>query len=97
LFHSARWKAYLQRLQNNPEDTEKDSLNVYKLLHSQKIWFTREEKNGLQKEAEEHLQRSNDLMKDCTKKVDDLEETLANTPKTSEMLNWDTVKLEDLM
>jgi hypothetical protein len=35
-------------------------------------------------------------MKDCTKKVDDLEETLANTPKPSEMLNWDTITLQDL-
>lgn len=99
MFHSARWKAYLQKLQDSPpEDVENGKdLNIYHILHSEKLWFTIEENNGLQKAAEEHLKRSDDLMKDCTKKVDDLEETLANTPKPSEMLNWETVTPEDLM
>ena len=61
------------------------------------MWFTREEKNGHQKAAEEHLKRSNDLMKDCTEKVDALEETLANTPKPSQMMDWNSIKLEDLV
>jgi hypothetical protein len=95
LFHSARWKAYLHELQNKPEG--EDDTNIYHILHGEKLWFTREKKNGLQKAAEEHLKRSGDLVKDCTEKVDNLEETLANTPKPSEMLNWETVTLEDLM
>jgi hypothetical protein len=99
LFHSARWKAYLQNLQ---DDTKKDNDkinedNIYHIYHSEKLWFTVEERNGHQKAAEEHLKRSDDLMKDCTDKVDALEETLANTPKPSEMLNWNTVTLQDLI
>jgi hypothetical protein len=96
LFHSARWKAYLQQLQDAPEGESDNIDNIYRAFHSQKLWFTREEKSNLQKTAEEHLKRSDDLMKDCTKKVDDLEETLANTPKPSEMLDWNAVTLQDL-
>jgi hypothetical protein len=96
LFHSARWKAYLHNLQDNPTEDIENNGNIYRILHSQKLWFTRDKSNGLQKAAEEHLKRSDDLMKDCTDKVDALEETLANTPKPSEMLNWDTVTLQDL-
>ena len=95
MFHTARWKAYLQDLQKKPLKDDDD--NIYHILHSEKLWFTREKDNGLQKAAEEHLKRSDALMKDCTEKCDNLEETLANTPKPSEMLNWDTVKLEDLI
>ena len=99
LFHSARWKAYLQKVQDNGNgDADKTSeSNILNIYHSQKLWFTYEEKNGHQKAAEEHLKRSDDLINDCTKKVDALEETLANTPKPSEMLNWDNIKLEDLV
>jgi hypothetical protein len=96
LFHSARWKAYLQKLQDRPPEEKEDDNNIYHILHSEKLWFTVDEKNGHQKAAEEHLKRSDDLMKDCTDKVDALEETLANTPKPSEMLNWDTLTLSDL-
>jgi hypothetical protein len=96
LFHSARWKAYLQDLQDNPEDDEKSVENVYRALHSEKLWFTIDEKSSHQKDAEEALKRSDDLMKDCTKQVDDLEDTLAHTPKPSEMLNWDMMTLSDL-
>jgi hypothetical protein len=95
LFHSARWKAYLQNLQDSPEGDGDDIANAYHTFHSQ--WFTREENNGLQQAAEDHLKRSDELMKDCTKKVDDLEETLANTPKPSEMLDWGNVTLQDLV
>lgn len=97
MFHSARWKAYLQNLQDNRGEEADNIDNIYHAFHSQKLWFTRDEKSGHQQVAEEHLKRSDDLMKDCTKKVDDLEETLANTPKPSEMLNWDSVTLEDLV
>ena len=97
MFHSAQWKAYLHRLQDRPAKDIEDDGNIYHILHSQKLWFTREENNGLQKAAEEHLKRSDALMKDCTDKVDALEETLANTPKPSEMLNWNTITLEDLV
>ena len=96
LFHSARWKAYLQKLQDNRGGEAEDIDNIYKVFHSQ-MWFTREEKNGHQKAAEEHLKRSGDLMKDCTEKVDALEETLANTPKPSQMMDWNSIKLEDLV
>jgi hypothetical protein len=93
LFHSARWKAYLHNLQDNPAEDigNGEDLNIYHILHSQKLWFTREESNGHQKAAEEHLKRSDALMKDCTDRVDALEETLANTPKPSQMLDWRTV------
>ena len=99
LFHSARWKAYLQKVQDNGNgDTQKiNDSNIYNIYHSQKLWFTYEKKNSHQKAAEEHLKRSDDLINDCTKKVDALEETLANTPKPSEMLNWESIKLEDLV
>jgi len=95
LFHSARWKAYLRNLQDDEGENgagdngkHKTILSIY---HSQKIWFTQEKSNGHQKEAREHLERSDGLMKDCTNKVDALEETLANTPKPSEVLDWRTI------
>jgi hypothetical protein len=98
LFHSARWKAYLHDLRDNPPgDAEKgNDNNIYRVLHSQKIWFAIDESNDFQKEAEEHLRRSDELMKDCTDRVDALEETLANTPKPSEVLNWGSFSLQDL-
>jgi hypothetical protein len=95
LFHSARWKAYLRNLQNGEEENgEGDNGNhktIYHIYHSQKIWFTQEKTNGHQKAAREHLKRSDGLMKDCTAKIDALEETLANTPKPSQVLDWNTV------
>jgi hypothetical protein len=99
LFHSARWKAYLQKLSDNEEDdaSKNSKNNIYNIYHSEKLWFTYEKKNGHQKAAEEHLRRSNDLIKDCTKKVNALEETLAKTPKPSEMLDWNSITLEDLV
>jgi len=95
LFHSARWKAYLRNLQNGEEENEAgDNGNhktIYHIYHSQKIWFTQEKANGHQKAAREHLKRSDGLMKDCTTKIDALEETLANTPKPSKVLDWGTI------
>jgi len=96
LFHSTEWKAYLQRLQERTAEEVENDGNILHILHSEKLWFAREERNGHLKTAREHLDRSNALMKDCTDKVDALEETLANTPKPSEMLNWDTMTLQDL-
>jgi hypothetical protein len=96
LFHSARWKAYLQQLQNNGEIKASDIENILHIYHSQ-IWFTRERNNGHQKAAEAHLKRSDALINDCTKQVDALEKTLANTPKPSEVLDWDSVTLQDLV
>jgi hypothetical protein len=95
LFHSARWKAYLRNLQddegeNGAGDNDKHK-TIYSIYHSQKIWFTRDKDNGHQKAARAHLERSDGLMKDCTTKVDALEETLANTPKPSEVLDWRTI------
>jgi hypothetical protein len=89
----------LHNLQDNPaggaENIKED--NIYQTFHSQKLWFTYEKKNEHQKDAEKFLKRSDELMKDCTNKVDALEETLANTPKPSQMLDWDTVTLRDLV
>ena len=96
MFHSAQWKAYLQNLQDRSEAEIEDDEIIYHVLHSQKLWYAVDEKSDHQKEAEAHLKRSDALMKDCTDRVDALEETLANTPKPSEMLNWDTMTLEDL-
>jgi hypothetical protein len=95
LFHSARWKAYLRNLQNDEEENGAGGTGkpktIYHIYHSQKIWFTQEKNNGHQKAAIAHLERSDGLMKDCTNRVDALEETLANTPKPSEVLDWRTI------
>ena len=93
MFPAARWKAYLNNLRdsddNRAEGADADPFKViYHIYHSQKLWFTRDEDNGHQKAAEEHLKRSNDLLEECTTMVDDLEETLANTPKPSLVLDW---------
>lgn len=96
MFHSARWKAYLQQLQDNREAGANDIENILHAFHSQ-MWFTREVNNGHQKAAEEYLKRSDALIKDCTRQVDALEKTLANTPKPSEMLDWNSVTLHDLV
>jgi hypothetical protein len=96
LFHSTRWKAYLQQLQDNQETEANNIENILHAFHPQ-LWFTREENNGHQKAAEEHLKRSDALIKDCTRQVDALEKTLANTPKPSEMLDWNSVRLQDLV
>jgi hypothetical protein len=89
LFHSARWKAYLHKLQD--DDAAGDGSrprSIYHIFHSQKIWFTQEQKNGHGESAEANLKRSDDLLEDCTNRVEALEETLANTPKPSEVLDW---------
>ena len=92
MFQSARWKAYLKKLQDNENNVDGDrpdpNKNIYHIYHSQKIWFTRDEDNGHQKAAEEHLKRSNALLDECATMVENLEETLANTPKPSEVLDW---------
>jgi hypothetical protein len=92
LFHSARWKAYLKKLQDKEDSTDGDNADfdkvIYHIYHSQKIWFTRDENNGHSKSALENLERCDTLLKECTTMVDDLEETLANTPKPSEVLDW---------
>jgi hypothetical protein len=98
LFHSARWKAYLKDVME--KDTEDDGAPevIYHIYHSQKIWFAQEEKkNDHQESARENLKKSDALLRDCTSQVDALEETLANTPKPSEMLNWDSLSLRDLV
>jgi hypothetical protein len=92
LFHSARWKAYLKTLPDIEENTDGDNngyyKNIYHIYHSQKIWFTREEDNGHGKSALKNLEKCNALLAECTTMVDSLEETLANTPKPSEVLDW---------
>jgi hypothetical protein len=92
LFPSARWKAYLKKLQDNENNLDGDNSDpskvIYHIYHSQKIWFTRDEDNGHKKSARENLERCDTLLRECTTMVDNLEETLANTPKPSEVLDW---------
>lgn len=100
MFHSARWKAYLDKIQDDAKNNVKedpDSISgLFHKLHSESF-LTKKEDNGHQAAAEESLRRSEELMKDCTEKVDALEETLANTPKPSEMLNWGSMTLGDML
>ncbi len=93
MFQSARWKAYLQSLQ---DDAAGDGGNghqkcIYHIFHSQKLWFVRDEDNGHHKAAMEHLKQCDELLEDCNNMVDELEETLANTPKPSEALDWSSL------
>ena len=88
MFQSARWKAYLKSLDENDIVDDGQQRSIYHIYHSQKIWFTREpKKNDHQESAKENLKRSDAALKDCTTQVDALEETLANTPKPSEVLD----------
>jgi hypothetical protein len=101
LFHSARWKAYLDQIQDdakNHTSEEPDTISsLFHKLHSQSGIYSKQESNGHQAAAEAHLKRSEDLMKDCTDQVDALEETLANTPKPSEAIDWNKMTLGDMM
>jgi hypothetical protein len=105
LFHSARWKAYLQNIQddaqNNANNDIKETDTISSLFHKlhaqQSALFMKPEDNGHQAAAEEHLKRSEELMKDCTDRVDALEETLANTPKPSEAIDWNNMTLGEMM
>jgi hypothetical protein len=90
LFPSARWKAYLQNLQDN-DATDDVQKSIYHIYHSQKLWFTRNDAIIHNKTAGEHLERADALLDDCANKVDALEETLANTPKPSEVLDWNSL------
>jgi hypothetical protein len=100
LFHSARWKAYLDKIQDDAQNNvteDSDSISsLFHKLHSESF-LSKKKDNGHQAAAEESLRRSEELMKDCTEKVDALEETLANTPKPSEMLNWGSMSLGDML
>lgn len=92
MFQSARWKAYLKKLHDNKDNGDGDNTDpdkvIYHIYHSQKIWFTRDEDSGHRRAARENLARCGALLDECTAMVDDLEETLANTPKPSEILDW---------
>jgi hypothetical protein len=90
LFPTARWKAYLKELQDNPgaDDNNGQPRVIYHIYHSQKIWFTREERNDYQNTAREHLQQSDALLEDCAARISALEATLANTPRPSQVLDW---------
>ena len=72
-------------LKSEDANPDKSILHIY---HSQKIWFTRDEDNGHGKAARESLEKCGTLLDECTTMVDDLEETLANTPKPSTVLDW---------
>jgi hypothetical protein len=89
LFPSARWKAYLQKLRDDDAEINETQNAILHIYHSQDIWFAREpKKNHHQESAKENLKKSDDLLKDCSTQMDALEETLANTPKPSERLDW---------
>ena len=89
MFQPARWKAYLQSLHAKKKGKEPDSQeSIWQIYHSEKLWFTQEKNNGHADSAEAHLKESAAVLKDCTERVEALEETLANTPKPSEVLDW---------
>jgi hypothetical protein len=100
LFHSAQWKAYLQKINDDAKDNTKEETDtisgLFHKLHTNSF-ISKGENSGHQAAAEEHLRRSDELMKDCTDQVDALEETLANTPKPSESIDWNGMTLGDLM
>jgi hypothetical protein len=87
LFCTARWKAYLESVKERGKGDNGEQ-HIYDIYHSQSMWFTRDDPNGHNKTAGEHLQKCDELLKDCTMMVDNLEETLRNTPKPSEILDW---------
>ena len=92
LFCTARWKAYLRNLQNvKKDDADAPDDVIYHIYHSQMLWFVRDEGNNHLKVAEEHLKRCNELLEDCTTIVNELEDTLAKTPKPSEVLDWSSI------
>jgi hypothetical protein len=93
LFPAARWKAYLRDVQKDEgesaPDAEGDTVqNILKIYHSQKIWFQRDEDNGHNQSARENLMKCDALLTEATIMNDILEETLANTPKPSLVLDW---------
>jgi hypothetical protein len=100
LFHSARWKAYLEQIRDNAKnnpDQEPDTISgLFHKLHSEQF-LIKEESNGHQAAAEAHLRRSEAHLKDCTDQVDALEETLANTPKPSIAIDWNNMTLGEMM
>ncbi len=90
MFQPARWKAYLQNLQENDavDDGDDRTKSAYQIYHSQIFWFLRKVDIIHNKTAGEHLERAGALLDDCSTRVEALEETLANTPKPSEVLDW---------
>jgi uncharacterized damage-inducible protein DinB len=98
LFPSTRWKAYLKKIRDNAAQDNDSQQTILHIYHSQDIWFAQErKKNDHQASAKENLKQSDAMLKDCSEQVEALETTLANTPKPSEMLDWDNMTLSDLM
>ena len=98
MFHSARWKAYLHDIQENAKNPKQESDTISSLFHKMHLESVKEkESNGHQAAAEEHLKRSHELLTDCNNQNNALEETLANTPKPSEAIDWNSMTLGDLM
>lgn len=87
MFCTARWKAYLEQVKKREKENNGEK-NIYDIYHSQMIWFTREDSNKHNETAGENLKKAGKLLDDCTIMVENLEETLANTPKPSEVLDW---------
>jgi hypothetical protein len=73
------------------EGAEKCRQSIYSVFHSQDIWFLREDPNPHSRAAREYLDRCDALLGECTAMVDALEETLARTPKPSEIIDWNSL------
>ena len=98
MFQPARWKAYLLSVQEKEAGADAAAkykppqlANIYNIFHSQKLWFLRDAPNPHHEAAREHLTRCDVLLGECAEMVDALEETLANTPKPSEVLDWSSI------
>jgi uncharacterized damage-inducible protein DinB len=98
VFPSTRWKAYLKKIRENAAQDNAPHQTILHIYHSQDIWFAQEQKkDDHQASAKENLKRSDAILRDCSDQVNTLEVTLANTPKPSEMLDWNKMTLSDLM
>lgn len=92
MFQPARWKAYLKEVQSDDNNVSAGAVNGHKsilqIFHSQKLWFTREEMNNHQEDAEENLKKCDKALKDSDDIITALEDERRNKPKPSEMLDW---------
>lgn len=87
LFQPARWKAYLKDLHDN-EAEGIGHKSILQIFHSEKLWFTRDDANGHQAAAEEHLKQCDAALEESNAIITALEKERANKPKPSEMLDW---------
>jgi hypothetical protein len=93
LFPSARWKAYLRGLKDGRAPAAADGMpeNSYSVFISQSVRFLQEEPSSHNRAAREYLDRCDVLLGECSAIVAALEETLENTPKPSQVLDWSSL------